>query len=261
MIVKNLELDRPIVIFDLETTGTDPANDRIVEICCLRVAPDGQREAKTRRINPERPIPPEATAIHKITDADVRDAPPFRQVAKALLDWLDGADLAGFNVARFDAPLLDQEFRRCGHDLNLPARRIVDAMAIFHKKERRDLTAAVRFYLDRDHEGAHSAEADVTATLEILEAQLERYDDLPRSVQELARWARAGRPGAIDADGKFVWKSGEAVFAFGKHQGKPLKAIAQSAPDYLRWITNSDFPDEAKQLVAEALKGNFPKAT
>jgi len=258
--LKNLKLERPIIFFDLETTGTDPATDRIVEISGLRVAPDGQREAKTRRINPERPIPPEATAIHKITDDDVRDAPPFRQLAKGLLDWLDGADLAGFNVARFDAPLLDQEFRRCGLDLALPTRRIVDAMAIFHRKERRDLTAAVRFYLDREHEGAHSAEADVTATFEILEAQLERYEDLPNTVEELAQWSRSSRPGAVDPDGKFVWKNGEAVFAFGKHQGKPLKAIARSAPDYLRWITNSDFPDEAKQVVARALEGNFPKA-
>jgi len=258
MTVNNLELDRPIVFFDLETTGIDPATDRIVEISCLRVAPDGQRETKTRRINPERPIPPEATAIHKITDDDVRDEPPFRQVAKALLDWLEEADLAGFNVARFDAPLLDQEFRRCGCDLKLSSRRIIDAMTIFHRKERRDLTAAVRFYLDRDHEGAHAAEADVTATIEILEAQLERYDDLPRTVQDLAQWSKAGRPGAIDPDGKFVWKNGEAVFAFGKHQGKPLKAIAQSTPDYLRWITKSDFPEEAKKLVADALKGNFP---
>ena len=258
--MKNLRLDRPIIFFDLETTGIDPANDRIVEISGLRVAPDGEREARTRLINPERPIPPEATAIHKITDDDVRDAAPFRQIAKGLLDWLEGADLAGFNVARFDVPLLDQEFRRCGLDLALSARRIIDAMVIYHRMERRDLSAAVRFYLDRDHEGAHSAEADVTATLDVLESQLERYDDLPRTVEELAQWSRAGRPGAIDPDGKFVWKNGEAVFAFGKHQGKPLKNIAESAPDYLKWITKSDFPNEAKKLVAEALKGNFPKS-
>jgi DNA polymerase-3 subunit epsilon len=191
----------------------------------------------------------------------VRDEPPFRQVAKALLEWLDGADLAGFNVARFDAPLLEQEFRRCGLDLKLPTRRVVDAMTIFHRKERRDLTAAVRFYLDRDHEGAHSAEADVIATLEILEAQLDRYDDLPTTVEALAQWSRAGGPGAIDPEGKFVWKNGEAVFAFGKHQGKSLKAVVQSAPDYLRWITTSDFPEEAKKLVADALKGTYPTPT
>lgn len=257
--MKNLDLDRPIIFFDLETTGTDPASDRIIEISGLRVTPDGQRDAKTRLINPERPIPADATAIHKITDDDVRDAPPFRQIARSLLDWLDGADLAGFNVARFDAPLLDREFRDCGLDLALPSRRIVDAMVIFHRKERRDLTAAVRFYLDRDHEEAHSAEADVSATLEVLEAQLECYDDLPRTVDGLAQWSRAGRPGTIDPDGKFIWKNGEAVFAFGKHQGKPLKAVAQSTPDYLRWIVSSDFPEEAKQLVSEALEGNFPK--
>jgi len=258
--LKSLKLDRPIVFFDLETTGVDPANDRIVEISGIRVAPDGQREARTWLINPGRPIPPEATAIHNITDADVRDAARFGQIAHDLLEWFSGADLGGFNVVRFDGPLLDHEFRRCGLDLALPTRRVIDAMAIYHRMERRDLSAAVRFYLDRDHEGAHSAEADATVTLEILEAQLERYDDLPRTVEELARWSRASRPGAIDPDGKFVWKNGEAVFAFGKHQGIPLKTIANSAPDYLRWINNSDFPVEAKKLVADALKGNFPKS-
>jgi DNA polymerase-3 subunit epsilon len=258
--LRNLELDRPLVCFDLETTGTDPATDRIVEISCLRVAPAGDREARTRRINPEQPIPPEATAVHGITDDDVRDAPTFRQVAKALLDWLGDADLAGFNAARFDVPLLEQEFRRCGLELNLARRRVIDAMVIFKRKEPRDLTAAVRFYLDRDHEGAHSAEADVTATLEILEAQVERYEDLPNTVGELARWTRAARPGAVDPDGKFVWRNGEAVFAFGKHQGKSLRTVAQSAPDYLRWITSSDFPPEAKELVTAALAGRFPES-
>ena len=142
--MKNLSLDRPLVVFDLETTGTDPATDRIVEISALRIDPDGTREARTRRVNPGVPIPSQATAIHKIRDEDVRDAPTFRQIAKGLLTFLEDADLAGFNVARFDLPLLDREFRDCGLDLKRSRRRVVDAMTIYHRKERRDLGAACR---------------------------------------------------------------------------------------------------------------------
>jgi DNA polymerase-3 subunit epsilon len=247
------------VFFDLETTGTDPARDRIVEIAALRVEPDGNRETKRRLINPERAIPAGATAVHGITDADVRDAPTFRKVARSLLDWLVDADLAGFNVQRFDIPLLDREFRDCRMDLAVSDRRVIDAMTLFHRKERRDLTAAVRFYLDQDHEGAHSAEADVEATLGVLEAQLERYDDLPRTVEGLDGWLRAGRPNAVDLTGKFVWQDREIVFAFGKHQGKPLRAVAAQAPDYLKWIVGSDFPDDAKTLVEGALRGDYPE--
>jgi DNA polymerase-3 subunit epsilon len=259
MTLKHLQLDRALVVFDLETTGIDPATDRIVEISTLRIEPDGTREVRTRRINPERPIPPAATAIHHITDDDVRDEPAFRKIARGLLAWLEGADLAGFNVIRFDLPLLDREFRDCGLDLGIAGRRVVDAMVLFHRKEPRDLTAAVRFYLDRSHEGAHSAEADVAATADVLDAQLERYTDLPRTVSDLDRWSRAGRPGAVDRNGKFVWKDGEAVFSFGKHAGKPLRQAASQERGYLEWILQSDFPQDAKDLVDQALQGNFPE--
>jgi DNA polymerase-3 subunit epsilon len=253
--VKNLQLERPLVFFDLETTGTDPARDKIVEIAVLRLEPDGSRVARTRRINPERPIPPDAVAIHGIRDDDVREEPPFRRVAKGLLELLEGADLAGFNVRRFDVPLLDRELRECGLDLHVDRRRIVDAMTIFHRKEPRDLSAAVRYYLGREHEGAHAAEADLTATLEVLDAQLERYDDLPRSVAELDGWSRSGRD-AVDEHGKFVRRDNDVVFAFGKHQGRSLRDVAQEAPDYLQWIVSSDFPEDAKQLVRRALDGD-----
>jgi DNA polymerase-3 subunit epsilon len=256
--LKNLDLQKPLAIFDLETTGIDPATDRIVEICVVRFAPDGGRETKTRRINPERPIPRAATAVHGIRDEDVRDAPTFRQIARGLLDFLSGADLAGFNVRRFDVPLLNREFSDCGMELDLAGRKIVDAMTIFHRKERRDLSAAVRFYLGRDHEGAHTAEADVIATAEILDAQLERYEDLPRSVEELDGWGRGRKPGGVDSSGKFIWQAGEAVFDFGKHQGKSLRQVAGEAPDYLGWILQSDFPADAKALVKDALAGSFP---
>lgn len=258
--MKNLDLDRPLVFFDLETTGIDPARDKIVEICVLRVEPDGSRESRTRRINPGRPIPPAASAVHGIRDEDVATEPAFRQIARGLLDFLRGADLAGFNVARFDLPLLDREFRDAGLDLELSDRRVVDAMTIYHRKERRDLSAAVRFYLDREHEGAHTAEADVTATEEILDAQLARYEDLPRTVKDLAAWTRGVRPGAVDQSGKLVRKDGEVVLGFGKHQGKTLRRVAEENRGYLEWIVRSDFPPDAQEIVAAALRGEFPEA-
>jgi DNA polymerase-3 subunit epsilon len=252
-------LDRPLVFFDLETTGTDPASDRIVEISVLRIEPDGARRARTRRIDPERPIPPGATAVHGIRDEDVLGQPTFRQIARGLLsDWLDGADLAGFNVLRFDVPLLDREFRDCGHDLALGTRRVIDAMTIFHRMEPRDLAAAVRFYLGREHDGAHGAEADVAATAAVLAEQLERYPELPATIADLDAWLRPTRRDAVDREGKFVWSGGEVVFGFGRYQGRSLRQVIGEAREYLDWILQSDFPAEAKSLVAAALDGRFP---
>lgn len=253
--MSNLRLTRPLVCFDLESTGTDPEMDRIVEIAVLRIDPAGAREERCRRINPERPIPAEATAVHGIRDEDVHDAPTFRQIAKSLLEFFAGADLTGFNVLRFDVPLLAREFRDCGLDLELDARRVVDVMTIYHMKERRDLSAAVRFYLARDHVRAHAAEMDVAAAYDVLQAQLERYQDLPRTVEELESLCRPRMADAVDRWGKFVWKDGEAVFAFGRHQGRPLREVAGQAPDYLEWILSCDFPADARELVVRALKG------
>jgi DNA polymerase-3 subunit epsilon len=208
---------------------------------------------RTRRINPGRPIPKEATAVHGIHDEDVADAPSFGQVAKGLLELLEGADLAGFNVTRFDIPLLDREFRDCKLDVGLGQRRVLDAMTIFHRMEPRDLSAATRFYLDREHAGAHAAEADVAASFEILEAQLARYDELPNTVDALDAWLRRLPENAADQSGKFVHEDGRVVFNFGKHKGKPLADIAASAPGYLEWILGSDFPDDAKQFVRDVL--------
>lgn len=253
--MRHLPLTRPLAFFDLETTGIDPLRDKIVEIAVVRVEPGGATESRTRRINPERPIPAEATAVHGISDQDVREAPPFRQVARSFLDFLGDADLAGYNVGRFDVPLLDREFKECGLDLALRNRRIVDAMTIFHRKEPRDLRAAVRFYLGRDHEGAHGAEADVLATVAILDAELLRYPDVPRSVAELDAWCNPIPEGAVDRTGKFVLREGEVVFAFGKQKGRPLREIARVQRDYLEWILKQDFPEDARALVEKALLG------
>lgn len=250
-----LQLTRPLVCFDLETTGVDPASDRIVEVSVLRIDPDGTRAMRTRRINPERPIPAGATAVHGIRDEDVADAPTFCQVARGLHEWIGSADLTGFNVSRFDVPLLAREFRDCGLELDLTRRHVVDAMTIFHRMEPRDLSAATRFYLGREHCGAHSAEADVVASFEILEAQMSRYDELPESVEALDAWLRRAPENAADRGGKFILEGGRVLFNFGKHKGKPLAAVAAETPDYLRWILGTDFPDDAKQLVRDALDG------
>jgi DNA polymerase-3 subunit epsilon len=248
-------LKRPLAVFDLETTGTDPLRDKIVEIAVIRVDVSGERCATTRRINPGRPIPEEATAVHGIGDADVATAPLFRDVARELLEFLGDADLAGYNVRRFDVPLLDREFRECGLDLALAERRIVDVMTIYHKKEPRDLTAAVRFFLGRDHGGAHGAKADAEASLDVLHAQLARYPELPRSVEALDAFCNPVPPGAVDRSGKFVLREGEVVFAFGKQKGRSLREVARAQRDYLEWILKQDFPEDARSLVEKALRG------
>jgi DNA polymerase-3 subunit epsilon len=257
--VDNLELTRSLIVLDLETTGTDPATDRIVEISVLRISPDGGRESRTRRINPGRPIPPEATAVHGIRDEDVLDEPTFRKVARGLLEFIGDADLAGFNAQRFDIPLLAREFRDCGLDLDLGRRSVVDVMTIFHRMEPRDLSAAVRFYLGREHAGAHGAEADVLATAEVLDAQLARYPDLPRGVEDLDRWCNPAPDNAVDRSGKFVWRGGDVVFAFGKNQGRTLKEVARSDRGYLQWIAGADFPEDARTIVREAMDGRYPE--
>jgi DNA polymerase-3 subunit epsilon len=235
--------------------------DRIVEISVQRVDPDGGREGRTRRVNPGRPIPPEATAIHGIRDEDVRDEPEFRRIARGLLDFLGESDLAGFNILRFDVPLLDREFRDSGLDLGLARRRVIDAMTIFHRKEPRHLSAAVAFYLGRDHAGAHGAEADVAAALDVLDAQLARYADIPRSVVDLDWWCRPpARGAAADVSGKFLWRSGEVVLAFGKHQGRSLRDVAREHRDYLEWMLKQDFPADARRIVEGALRGELPAA-
>ena len=256
--MRSLQLTRPLVFFDLETTGTDPATDRIVEIAVLRLDGDGGRESRARRLNPERPIPPDATAVHGITDADVAAAPTFRQIAKGLLDFLGEADLAGFNVSRFDVPLLDREFRDCGLDLGLDRRRVIDVMTIFHRKEPRHLSAAVRFYLAREHVGAHGAAADVEAAAEVLAAQLVRYQDLPCTIEALDGWIAPVPEDAVDRAGKFVRRDGEVTFAFGRNKGKPLRDVAESDPDYLSWLLTCDFLPDARSLIEEALRGELP---
>lgn len=257
---RTLQLQRPLAFFDLETTGLDVDADRIVEICVVMLAPDGERTVKTRRINPGVPIPPEATAVHGISDADVAGMPEFRKIAKGLHELLTGCDLAGYNIERFDIKLLRAEFKRCGLEFPPADAKIVDAYTIFSGRERRDLQAALRFYCDKDLQGAHSAEADVLATVDVLHGQLQRYADLPDTVDGLHAECHPVDPNAVDPEGKFVFRDGEAVFGFGKAQkGQTLRHVAAVDRGFLHWMLKSDFSPQVKAIVAEALKGNFPE--
>jgi len=260
--MQHLELDRPLVAFDLETTGTDVDKDRIVQIGLIRVEPDGTRRTWNQLVNPERPIPPEATAVHGIRDEHVRDQPTFAQLRAEVEQWLDGADLAGFNSIRFDLPLLQAELRRAGSTLSFDGTRHLDAMAIFHQMERRDLTAAYRFYCDKTLEGAHDALADVTATLEVLDAQVGRYPDLPRDLDALHRFCNPDEGRFVDRTRKFTWNDqGEAVFTFGKYNGRSLQETVaeRDGRGYLEWMLGKDFSEEVKGILREALAGVFPR--
>lgn len=249
---KNLTLQRPLAVFDLETTGTDVKTDRIVEISVLKVYPQGSHDRRTRRLNPTVPIPPEATAVHGIGDADVADCPTFRQVAKDLLAFLDGCDLCGFNIKKFDLRLLYAEFQRAGLLLPLDRRAVIDPLEIFHTFERRDLSAALRFYCGRELEGAHQAEADVLATLEVLDAQVARYAELPKNVASLHEHFKDQK--TLDSDSFFTRVEGQIRFVKGKYRGQPLEVIARTKPDYLEWMLGTDLFDDTKKIAREALE-------
>lgn len=245
-----LQLRRPIVFFDLETTGTSVAKDRIVEIALVRLNTDGSREKKLRRLNPGMPIPPEATAIHGISDADVADAPGFRQIAKSLYEWLRGCDFGGYNAARFDLPMLAEEFLRAGINVDFSGRRMVDAQQIFFKMEQRTLSAAVRYYCGKELEGAHSAEADALATVEVLEAQIDHYSELQNDVDWLHTYL-CGDEECVDYDRKMVRRNGVIVFNFGVHAGKPVEDVLRDNPGYYGWMMDRDFTLHTKQKLAE----------
>lgn len=240
-----LNLKKPIVFFDLETTGIDITHDRIVEISLIKVMPSGEEIEKTRRVNPGIPIPPEATAVHHITDADVADEPQFKQIAKSLAAELLGCDIAGFNSNRFDIPMLDQEFQRAGVKFDFSKARFVDVQTIFHKKEQRNLSAAFRFYCGKELDGAHSANADTRATLEVLKAQLDRYDDLPNDIEELSKFSQLNRN--VDFMARLIFNDkNKEVINFGKYKGRVAEEVLRKDPAYYDWIMKSDFSQNTK---------------
>lgn len=244
----------------METTGTNPHSDRVVELSVLRVQPDGREEYKSHRVNPGVPIPPEATAVHGITDADVANLPAFRQYAKSVSDFLDGCDIAGFNVIKFDLPCIEAEFSRAGVEFSRKGRHLVDSMVIFHQRERRDLEAAYRKYCGGEMDNAHCAEEDAKAAAQVLDGQLEMYEDLPRDVAGLGGLCYVVAENYVDAEGKFVWVDGEAVCTFSReNKGRRLKEIAAENPGFLAWILGKDFSPEVKEIAAKAPHGEFPR--
>lgn len=245
-----LNLKRPIIFFDLETTGVDTSKDRIVEISLVKVMPDGEEIVKTRKINPQMPIPAEATAIHGITDDDVKDCPIFSQIAKSLEQFMRGCDFGGFNSNRFDLPMLVEEFMRAGIDIDFKRRKFIDVQNIFHKMEQRTLVAAYKFYCDKDLTDAHSAEADTKATYEVLKAQLDRYPVLENDVDALAEFSARGE--TVDYAGRIVYDDkGNEVFGFGKYKGRSVSEIFSLEPSYYTWMMNGDFPLYTKKVITE----------
>jgi DNA polymerase III subunit epsilon len=254
-------LDRPLVFFDLETTGLHMKNDRIVELALIKITPQGDVLERVRRFNPGVPIPPEATAVHGITDADVADEAPFAARARSLHRLLDGCDLAGFNIRRFDLGMLLAEFQRCGVRLDLEGRRIIDVQNIFHREEPRDLSAAARFYLGREHEEAHTALGDIRTSAAVLVAQLGRYAHLPRDLDGLHAYCEEYAPIQSEVDRWFSSEEDGRVFRRGKHKGRPLEEVAANEPDYLLWMTGAeDMDEEVLRLVREALARHAPPA-
>ena len=247
----DLNLSNPLVFFDLETTGINITRDRIVEISILKIHPNGKEEKKTRRINPEMPIPAESTAIHGITDEDVKDCPTFKQVAKSFADFLEGCDMAGFNSSRFDVPLLTEEFLRAGVDFDASKRKFIDVQIIFHRKEQRTLEAAYAFYCNKKLDNAHSAEADVLATYEVLKSQLDKYPDLENDVNFLSK-EYSSFNNNVDLAGRIILNDkGVEVFNFGKHKGKSVSEIFEKEPSYYSWMMDGDFPLNTKQVLTK----------
>jgi DNA polymerase-3 subunit epsilon len=243
-----LKLNKPICFFDLETTGIDVAKDRIVEIAILKVFPNGNKESKTWLVNPTIPIPPQVTAIHGISNEKIANEPTFKQLASQIYTMIKDSDLAGYNSDRFDIPLLAEELLRAGVDFDMKNRVSVDVQTIFHKKEERTLSAALKFYCGQNLENAHSAEADTMATYEIMKAQLDRYPELENDTKWLSEFTT--RKKIADFAGMIAFDNeGNEIFTFGKHKGVKVEAVLESEPGYFSWIQNADFPLYTKKVL------------
>lgn len=244
-----LNLTKPIIFFDLETTGVNFQDDRIVEISYIKVNPNGTEESKTIRVNPGRHIPEEATAVHHITDADVANERPFKDIARELSKTFKGCDIGGFNSNKFDLPLLQEEFIRAGVEDFDPSRcRLIDVQTIFHKMEQRTLVAAYKFYCGKDLTAAHSADADTRATYEVLKAQLDRYPELKNDISFLADFSTQRK--GVDLAGRIVYDDkGREVFNFGKHKGKTVDEVFATDPNYCAWMQQGDFSADTKRTV------------
>lgn len=243
-----LNLKNPIVFFDLETTGISIASDRIVEISILKINIDGSREERNHRVNPEMPIPAQSTAIHGIADKDVKDCPPFKEIARSIAAFIDKCDIGGFNSNKFDIPLLAEEFIRAGVDFDIKKRKFVDVQTIFHKMEKRTLEAAYKFYCNKNLENAHSAQADTLATYEVLLAQLDRYPELQNDIDFLSDFSSHNK--SADLAGRIVFnEKNEEVFNFGKYKGRKISEVFDTDQGYYGWMMNGDFSQDTKRVI------------
>jgi len=253
-----LSLKNPLIFFDLETTGINVASDRIVEISYLKVYPNGNKTSKTIRVNPTIPIPKQASDIHGIKDEDVKNEPTFSEIAKSLVKDFEGSDFAGYNSNKFDVPLLAEEFIRADVDMDLKKRNLIDVQVIFHKMEQRTLSAAYKFYCEKDLKNAHSAEADTLATYEILKAQLDRYSNLKNDLEFLSKFSAHTKN--ADLVGRIVYnEKEEETFNFGKYKGKIVEEVFEKDPAYYSWIMNNDFPLYTKKVLTNIKLRNFNK--
>lgn len=253
----SLQLERPIAFIDLETTGINLATDRIIEVAIIKILPDKTKVVKHKMVNPEMPIPKASSDIHGITDDKVKDAPTFKEVANELKQFIDNADLSGYNSNRFDVPLLMEEFLRANINFDMANRRMLDVQTIFHMMEKRTLGAAYKFYCEKELIDAHSAEADATATWEILEAQLLRYEHLGDTLDSILQFT--GEEKVVDFARRFVMDNDVEVFNFGKHKGKAVVDVLKSEPQYYDWMMKSDFPLHTKQKLTEILNRTLLK--
>lgn len=250
-----LKLERPLAVFDLEATGLDVTNDRIVEIAILRIDTDGSTHQYAKRVNPEMPIPNDSSLIHGIYDKDVQQEKTFTELAPDIADFLGNSDLAGYNSNKFDIPMLAEEFLRSGHVFDISSRKHVDVQNIFHKMEQRTLVAAYAFYCQKELKNAHQAMADVTATWEVLQAQLEKYGNIEGNVQFLADFSKAGNFDLLDFAGRIaVNEKGEAVYNFGKHKGKTIREVNRIEPGYYGWMLDANFPLYTKQVLKKEME-------
>ncbi len=255
-----LPLQRPVVFFDLETTGLDMKYDRVIEIGAVKIYPDGRKENFTQRINPSMRISAEIAALTGITNEAVAEAPTFAQAAPSVAAFFENCDLGGYNIARFDVKVMVEEFKRVGMNFKLEERAVIDSQVIFHQKEKRDLSAAYKFYCDKDLTAAHSAQADIDATFEVFLAQMKRYPDLPCDMAELHKFCRGNQDRFVDSEGKFFWRDGEAVFNFGKYKSQTLRTVAKAYPEYLHWVISPErqFSQDVIDICYKAMRGEFP---